>query len=102
MGYCGPRGIELDAFLRWSPRSQEAALEWAAYESQRCRSCGSHPEDWAEDPLAHHAHLIQCKGCQARERASEAPQAREGRGVTAVLSPGDALHCPRCQPPDDD
>jgi hypothetical protein len=34
MAYCGPKGIELDAFLRWSRRSQQAALDWQAFEGR--------------------------------------------------------------------
>lgn len=101
MAYCGPKGIALDDFLRWSRRSQEAALAWQARESQRCRNCGTHPEDWADDALAHHAHLEQCKGCQQQQRITEAPEADE-RGVYAVVRPGPAMDCPLCKPMDDD
>lgn len=96
MAYCGPRGIALDEFLRWPPHSQQAALDWQAYENRRCRSCGVHPDDVAEG--AFHAHLEQCKGCQARERVSEAKEAHEGRGVYAVVQPVAAPNCSRCKP----
>lgn len=102
MDYCGPRGIALDAFLQWPQRSQDAALEWQAYEAARCRSCGTHPEDWVDNQQAHHAHLQQCKGCREQQRLIESPEARQGRGVTAVVAPGPASACPRCKPLDDD
>jgi hypothetical protein len=101
MAYCGPRGIELDTFLRWSPRSQEAALDWADYEGRRCQRCGTHPQDWAEDRYAHHAHLNQCRGCQEQQRLSESPDAKEGRGVYVVIASGPATDCPACRPSDD-
>ncbi|RBY82683.1 hypothetical protein [Blastococcus sp. TF02A-26] len=98
MAYCGPRGIELDAFLRWSRRSQNAALEWAAHEALRCRGCGTHPEDWAENPHAHHAHLSdECPGCvkthSAQQHFKELPP-----GQHVVLAPMPARDCPSCGP----
>jgi len=101
MDYCGPRGIALDVFLRWPRASQDAALQWAAYEGRRCRSCGTHPEEWADDPLAFHAHLDQCPGCREQQRLAEAPEAKQGRGVRAVMATGPASACPRCRPDDE-
>lgn len=98
MDYCGPKGIELDAFLRWSRKSQDAALEWAAHEAARCRRCGTHPDD---EPGSFHAHLQQCKGCQAQERAGEDPIVRQERGVAAVIAPYPVTACPRCAPAPD-
>lgn len=100
MDYCGPRGIALDAFLRWSRRSQDAALEWSAYESRRCRGCGTHPEDWESDKRAHHAHLTQCPGCREAQRLGESDSAKSERGVRVVLAPGSGAGC-SCQPDDD-
>ena len=101
MAYCGPRGIELDAFLRWSRRSQNAALEWQARESRRCRGCGTHPDDWVENKHAHHAHLSdECPGCVALARVQD-HETEHGKkpmrpGVNVVLPPGPAKDCPRC------
>lgn len=98
MAYCGPRGIELDAFLGWSRRSQNAALEWAAHEARRCSGCGTHPEDWAENPRAHHAHLAQeCPGCLAHHRAGQHYKELPP-GVRIVLAPTPAADCPSCGP----
>lgn len=99
MAYCGPRGIALDDFLRWSAHSQQAALDWAAYEGRRCKNCGIHPDDVEEG--AFHAHLEQCKGCQARQRVEETKESKEGRGVYVVARPWSAPNCPRCKPMDD-
>jgi len=102
MAYCGPRALALSDFLRWAQKDQDAALEWSAYESRRCRSCGTHPDEWADDRFAYHAHLSQCKGCQRQQGLSEASETRTERGVSAVMAPGPALECPQCQPDDDD
>lgn len=98
MAYCGPRGIPLSTFLRWEPDDQHAALDWAAFEGARCPKCGTHPDEWADDRFAYHAHLTQCKGCREQQRVAEAPEAREGRGVYVVSAPGSAAECSRCQP----
>lgn len=98
MDYCGPRGIELDAFLRWSRRSQEAALAWAAYEGRRCKSCGTHPDEWADDKLAYHAHLTDCRGCKQLHRLSNTDRAKHGDGKFAVMAGGSPADCRRCRP----
>lgn len=111
MAYCGPRGIPLSVFLGrvvgpgdpvWLLSDRDAALAWAEREARICKRCGTDPEAWDEDPLAFHAHLQQCKGCQEQQRASESPDARNGRGIAAVVVPGPAGVCPRCQPLEDD
>lgn len=89
MAYCGPRGIPLHAFLAWPRMSQDAALEWSAYESRRCSRCGSHPD---EGPR--HAHVDVCAGCVALDAASA--EAREVDGGHAHLVKGAAGACTRC------
>lgn len=93
MAYCGPKALPLSTFLRWPEADQRAALDWQAHEARRCRSCGIHPDDIAEGTF--HAHLEQCKACQARQRASEAEEASQ-RGVYAVALPQAVADCPRC------
>lgn len=96
MSYCGPRGIALSAFLRWDRRSQDAALEWAAFEARRCHSCGTHPAEWADDPRAYHAHLSeQCPGCLAAHRLSERAKDLDP-GVRVVVPFGPAASCRTC------
>lgn len=102
MAYCGPRGIALSEFLRWSKPDQDAALEWMSYEGRRCKNCGTHPEEWADDQFAYHAHLSQCKGCQRQQGLSEVSKSLSERGVFAVLAGGSAATCPQCRPDDDD
>lgn len=91
----------MDAFLRWSQRSQDAALDWASYEGRRCKSCGTHPEEW-ETATSFHAHPVQCKGCKAQQRVSEALRDSGERGVYVTTVAGSAAHCPSCRPLDDD
>lgn len=95
MAYCGPRGIPLSEFLRWHPADQDAALDWMAYEDRRCKNCGTHPADWAEDRLAFHSHAKECPGCRAAQQAA-ASIGSEERGVFAVMARGPASGCPQC------
>ena len=99
MAYCGPRALALDTFLQWPRRSQDAALEWADHEARRCRGCGTHPDDWAADPHAHHAHLsTSCPGCLAAHRLDENTRDKRDPGVHPVLPRGPARDCTRCNP----
>ena len=101
MAYCGPRGIPLSEFLRWDRKDQNAALTWQMHENRRCRSCGTHPDDWAEDKLAYHAHLAECPGCKQQQHRSKAdPEAREGDGRFVVMQGGPAADCLQCRPLD--
>lgn len=105
MAYCGPRGIPRRQFLSWDPDDQADALEWQAHENRRCPSCRTHPDDWAENDHAHHAHLSdQCPGC-LRQHSAQQGATDQGKkllppGVQVVLPHGAAADCPRCNPPD--
>lgn len=101
MAYCGPHGIPLSVFLRWDVSDQDAALDWSAYEGRRCKSCGTHPAEW-ETRESFHAHPVQCRGCQAQQRVSEAIRDSGERGVYVTTVPGSAADCPACMPLDDD
>jgi hypothetical protein len=101
MAYCGPRGIALSEFLRWDRADQDAALAWSAYENRRCGNCGTHPEEWREDQLAYHAHLIECRGCRQKQRLANTDEAKQGEGRYAVMAGGSPLDCPQCKPLDD-
>ncbi len=90
MAYCGPRGIPLEEFLQWGELSQDAALQWQAYEARRCSSCGSHPD---EGPR--HAHVDVCAGCVARAHADESEDAK-ARGAHVRMAAGTAGTCERC------
>jgi hypothetical protein len=97
MAYCGPRGIALSEFLRWDRKDQEAALSWSAFENRRCTSCGTHPDEWAEDKLAFHAHLEECRGCRDKDRLTATEDAK-GDGRYVVMAGGSAADCERCKP----
>jgi hypothetical protein len=98
MAYCGPRGIALSEFLRWDVGDQDAAIDWAAFEERRCRSCGTHPDEWTDDKTAYHAHLTECRGCKQLQRLSKTDDAKAGDGRFAVMAGGSAADCPRCKP----
>lgn len=92
MGYCGPRGIPLSTFLSWDQSDQDAALEWAGYESRRCNSCGYHPDEGGA-----HAHVDVCPGCVELERRREGEDLKNLRGAHVRLARGTAATCERCQ-----
>ncbi|NUR28508.1 MAG: hypothetical protein HOV83_22160 [Catenulispora sp.] len=107
MAYCGPRGIPLSVFLgravgpsdpQWLPDDRDAALGWAEFEGRRCKNCGTHPEEWADDKYAYHAHLTECIGCRQQQRRAEQDDAKEGHGRYAAMASGSAADCPRCKP----
>lgn len=90
MAYCGPRGIPLSTFLGWEQADQDAALSWAGYESRRCSSCGTHP-----DEPARHPHVDTCTSCVARDQAIA--DAKDLPGAHVHLVTGTPATCPRCQ-----
>lgn len=108
MAYCGPRGIAHSVFLgrvvrpgvdpEWLPADRDDALAWQAYENRRCRSCGTHPDEWAEDKTAYHAHLTECRGCRQVQRLAASDQAKEGQGRSVVMAGGSAAQCAQCHP----
>lgn len=111
MAYCGPRGIPHSVFLgrvarpgidpEWLQSDRDDALAWQVHENQRCRGCGTHPEDWAEDKFAYHAHFQECVGCRQRDRLANSDDAQKKKaGWSAVLSHGPATACARCKPVD--
>lgn len=109
MAYCGPHAIPHSVFLgrvvrpgidpEWTQQDRDDALAWQAYENRRCSGCGTHPDEWADDKFAFHAHLHECKGCKQRERLASSDKAKDAAsGVSAVLAHGSAADCPRCKP----
>lgn len=90
-------------FLSWPESDQQDALGWSAYESRRCRECGTHPDDWNPDvggrKHAWHAEMRECKGCVETQRLADSPDVREaGRGVHIGLGVGLPMDCPTCKP----
>ncbi|HKN38787.1 MAG TPA: hypothetical protein VJ456_06740 [Acidimicrobiia bacterium] len=108
MAYCGPRGIPHSVFLgrvvgpddpQWLPSDREDAMAWSAHEARRCKHCGTHPEEWAEDGMAYHAHMTACRGCRQLQRLQNSKQAQEaGDGRSVVMAGGSAAHCKQCKP----
>lgn len=98
MAYCGPRGIPLSQFLQWPRADQDAALSWSAFENRRCKSCGTHPDEWDDDRLAYHAHLTECRGCKQSQRLAARDDAQRGEGRYVVMAGGSAANCQQCNP----
>lgn len=95
MAYCGPAGVSLHDFLNWPAYAQSSALAWSQRESERCRTCGVHPDD---KPNVH-AHMRQCASCGQREvTAREAQKLTEkgAEGVYVEISHGSSDRCPVC------
>lgn len=89
MAYCGPRGLPHSEFLGWSAADRDKAIWWHMRDRAACPSCGTRPEEW--DPGrggsrdAYRADLHECPGCVERERAQDAPELKEQRGLSVVL-----------------
>lgn len=89
MAYCGPRGIPHSAFLSWSKADRDKALTWLARDMAACPACGTRDAEW--DPKrggsrdAYRIEFHECPGCVEKERAQEAPELKEQRGVRPVL-----------------
>jgi len=100
MAYCGPKGIPLTVFLRWSDEDQAAALSWQAHENRRCQACGTHPDDWVDNPTAFHGEHYQCQGCVRVHGQHEHPNIKNGKipGLHVRLKPGPGKDCPTCTP----
>lgn len=104
MDYCGPKGIALDDFLSWSEESQQAALQWQAWESRRCANCHTHAEDWDAKSGGskdhQHWHPQICIGCQKKEQAQAAlaKDQDKTRGLGLVAVDGPSAKCPVCHP----
>jgi hypothetical protein len=99
MAYCGPRGIPLSDFLSWSDDDQDAALGWQSDDNARCRSCGTHPDEWrVGGRRAFHAHARRCPGCEQLEQVRAAAPL-DGEGVHHHLARGTAKGCPVCDLP---
>lgn len=71
MAYCGPRGIPHSLFASWERADRDKALWWHIRQAQTCPSCGTHPDDWADDPWAFEAAPTHCRGCEVKGQADE-------------------------------
>ena len=96
MAYCGPKGIPLHEFVSWPEGSQQAALAWQSREAERCPSCGTHPDDWADGSEGIHWHPMVCRGCQVRQSAEAEIEGEKTRGIKIEAARGPASRCPVC------
>lgn len=93
MAYCGPKGIPLSQFLSWHEDDQDAALLWQAHEGRRCRSCGTHPDDWDPDKGgrrdAYTAEVVVCPGCRSIDAARDRESETKIQGAHLMLRPAE-------------
>lgn len=65
----------MSAFLRWPQADQDAAIAWHIEDSRRCKSCGTHPDDWDPEAGGHRDAYLPatevCQGC-AKARTGQA------------------------------
>lgn len=75
-------------FLSWDKLDRDKAIVHYIRKRETC-TCGTRPDEW--DPKrggsrdAYRADFAECPGCVERERASEAPELKEQRGLRVVL-----------------
>lgn len=62
-----PLGIPHSRFLSWDPDDQDKALAWRRYQSELCTGCGTHPDEWDENPDAYFGDFYTCPGCERLE-----------------------------------
>ena len=67
LAYCVPIGLEYDAFLGWSDRSQDLALAYKRLEREQCPGCGTRLEEWDGNDFAYVAESFVCPGCEVLE-----------------------------------
>jgi len=79
MGYCGPRGIPRSIFCGriavngeplWLPEDFESALDWAAWEANKCPGCGRQRDECFSDDdngPVYEGEAQTCWSCQARD-----------------------------------
>lgn len=102
MAYCAPRGIPHSRFLAWDPDDRDKAVAWMVRQSDTCPGCGTRGDEWdparGGDRFAYEARIRQCPGCVELERAQDAPEMRQGRGMRVDLVRNPALLPPHRHP----
>ncbi len=69
---------------QWEPRDRELALAYQRTDLERCRGCGTSPDEWAADRFAYVSHASVCPGCENLEneqRNDQRPGGTPGRKV---------------------
>lgn len=89
MAVCSAYGIPHSEFLSWRPTDRDKAVWWELRQRSTCQSCGTRQEEWDPDRGgsrdAYRADLHQCAGCVERQRAEDAPDLKEQRGMSVIL-----------------
>lgn len=89
MAVCAAYGIPHSQFLAWRQTDRDKSIWWEIRQRSTCPSCGTRAEEW--DPRqggsrdAYRADFRECAGCVEKERASDAPELKEQRGLSVIL-----------------
>ncbi|WP_187234209.1 hypothetical protein [Actinomadura sp. HBU206391] len=91
MAVCDRYRIPHSEFLSWDEYDREKAIWWMVRERQRCRGCGTRPEEWDPEQGGHKdaysAGTRMCPGCFHLETAREAGNGKQATGIHLVLKP---------------
>lgn len=62
--YAYDHGIPWGEYLqRWTHGDRAKVVAVALERSRRCKSCGTDPSDWEDDPYAYAPMYVTCPGC---------------------------------------
>lgn len=99
LDYCVPLGIPHSVFLgrvvgpddpAWLDTDRGYALAWRADKAQTC-TCGTRPDEWAEDDDAYIGSYVYCEGCaRLADEQNNVPRDGDGRprpGYHVFLQP---------------
>lgn len=80
----------------WLPEDLEWAVAYERFKASRCGGCGTHRDEWPDDPNAPDPYVTErdrCPGCHALAQEDEDIQneGHDALAMRAVLVPGDAF-----------
>lgn len=72
----------------WLPDDQDKALAWNRRQRELCSGCGTHSDEWKDDPDAYVGWLESCKGCERLEAEnSNIPDGKASPAIKRFLVP---------------
>lgn len=84
-----PHSHFLGGQLEWSQADRDKAITWQRRQSEYCRGCGTHPDDWNESKggnrHAYEAEIMICPGCEVRQREEAKLQTDQWKKVRGAL-----------------
>lgn len=84
MAWCSNHGLPHSTLLSWSPEDRAKLMAHLLDDAARCSSCGTLPDEWAENQWAYEAVTIMCHGCAIKEAANEDAPDLPGTKVTLM------------------